>query len=77
VTIPNSTAAGTSAYIGYTCGVCGQWVAANTGHVCTGYAPMAPWPVAPAPQVVYLYDPAFERIAKALERLTELLEAKL
>jgi hypothetical protein len=76
VTIPNSTAAGTSAYSGTPA------VSAGSGWPPTPdtSAPATrPWRrgPAPAPQVVYLYDPAFERIAKALERLTELLEAKL
>jgi hypothetical protein len=76
VTIPNSTATGALSG-GHICTTCGQWVPTGMGHACMGHVPVAPWPVAPAPQVVYLHDPAFERIAKALERLTELLEAKL
>jgi hypothetical protein len=54
--------------LGYTCGLCGQFVPGGTQHDCTG----TPWPVNEFRASYVLTDNALlERIAKALETIAD------
>jgi len=57
-----------STQIGFTCGLCGQFVPGGTQHDCAG----TPWPVNEFRASYVLTDNALlERIAKALETIAD------